>query len=728
MGDTTDERTPVTDVAAPARGALAAVGRFCARHRWWIVAAWVLVVLGTTALDHRFGGTYEDDFTLPSAPAQTGLDLLQGHDPSAGGQTGQIVYTITSGSLAEHRDAIERATDAVDDVDHVLSSTDPLQQVSHDGRTAYSTVHFGANPASYGSGYVDSIEDAVSSASDDGVTVSFGGQLGAADRSAAGDLRSEAVGVGVAIVVLLIGFGSVYAAALPILTAIVGGLGAIGALGLVAASTTFPAVSPTLAIMIGLGVGIDYALFLTTRHRQLVMDGVDPVEAAARSVAKSGAAVVTAALTVVVALLGLYASGMTFIGKLGVAGGFGVVVGALTALTLVPAMLAIAGRSIDRVRVRRTVAEPVDDHSVWVRYAHTVARHPWRFLVAGLVLTAVLAVPMATMRLGHVDAGADPESYSDRQAYDAIADGFGVGANGPLTIVVHLPDAITQADTTGLAESVRSDLADVDGVDTVSALRPTSDGEVLVGTVIPTTGPQDDATVALVRTIQDTTLRHALDGSGADGYVTGTVAAQSQFRDQVAQRLPLIIAVVIAAAFFLLVLAFRAPVLALKAGIMNLLSVGAAYGVIVAVFQWGWGGSLLGVSETIPIESYIPMMMFAIVFGLSMDYEVFLLSRVHEHWVRSGDNTAAVGAGLAATARVISCAALIMASVFLAFAFSTNVTVKVLALGLGVSVLIDAFVIRLLLVPSTMFLLGKWNWWTPRWLDRALGRFALPGE
>jgi RND superfamily putative drug exporter len=332
----------------------------------------------------------------------------------------------------------------------------------------------------------------------------------------------------------------------------------------------------------------------------------------------------------------------------------------------------------------------------------------------------VLAIPVLSIQLGHVDAGASPASYSSRQAYDAISDGFGPGANGPLTVVAQLDKAktATPAETSSLETALRAALAKTPDVSSVGPVHASADGDILFATVIPASRPQAAATSQLARTLQDQALPAVLAADGAHGYVTGSLAGQLDFVSEVEQQLPVIIGVVIAAAFLLLLASFRSPVLALKAAVLNFFSIGAAYGVIVAVFQWGWGSSLLGVNGTVPIESYVPMIMFAIIFGLSMDYEVFLLTRVREAWGRTHDNHASVAAGLAATARVITCAALIITCVFLSFLISGNVVVKMLALGLGVSIVVDATIIRLLVVPATMFLLGRANWWTPRWLAR----------
>ncbi|MEU4092681.1 MMPL family transporter [Streptomyces sp. NPDC026673] len=727
-------RTRAPRPAAPEPGLLYRAGRGCARHPWRVITAWLLVLLAAVAADRAWGGTYEDDFALPGTAAQTGADLLDAHGaPGARGTASQIVLRARHGVLADHRESVAAAVARVGELPHVLSAADPLATpgaVSADGAIGYITVRFDANPATLDHSYVGDVDTATSALRADAVTVEYGGPLGLLARPKAADRASEAIGLGTAVAVLLLGFGSLAAAGLPLLTAVLGLGAGMAVLGLLAAAWSFGAAAPTLATMMGLGVGLDYALFLTTRHRGLLHTVDDPAEAAGRTLATSGRAVIVAAVTVAMALAGLYASGVVFIGTLGAAAGVTVAVAAAASLTLTPALLGLLGRRIDRWYVRPPVDEPAPGGTdVWHRWARTVGRHPWLFLTAGVLVLGVLTVPLASLRLGHVDAGAGPVGNTDRRAYDLLSEGFGPGTNGPLTVVVALDRdrTGTGADRERLAARLHDALTGADDVAAATMPSATPDGALLVATVTPRGGPEDRSTANLVHRLQDDVLPGALRGSGAEGHVTGPTAAQLAFRDVVVDRLPVIVAVVVGAAFLLLLAVFRSLLVAVKAAVLNLLSIGAAYGVVVAVFQWGWGGSWLGVGESVPVESYVPMMMFAIVFGLSMDYEVFLLSRIRESWLATGDGQGSVATGLAATARVISCAAIVMTSVFLAFLLSSNVVVKMLALGLGVSVVIDATIVRLLLVPATMYLFGRANWWIPAWLDRLLPRLDPEG-
>ncbi|MFI7236376.1 MMPL family transporter [Streptomyces cyaneofuscatus] len=740
------------ETAPHRRGALRRTGEWCARHFVTVLVLWVAALAGLQVLHHAYGGDYSDDFSLPGTQSQDGLDVLKAHAPQAGGYSAQVVLHDADKPLTSVSDQVATAVADLQKLPDVLSAQNPLPSsgstpppppdpntgpLSTDQKTAYITVRFGVQPATLGASYLDGVDAAVQPLRSAGVEVEYGGPLGELARPEPSDRTSEAIGFGVAIIVLLIGFGSLLAAVLPLVTALVCALCGLALLGLLAAASTFATVSPTLATMIGIGVGIDYALFLVTRHRQNLIDGQDPVTAAGNAAATSGHAVLLSGCTVIIALSGLWVSGIGFIGKLGLAAAVTVVTAVLGALTLVPAILGLIGRRIDRVRVRKPVAETVPapedtpgggtEPGGWHRYAQRVERRPWWFLAGGVVLLAVLSFPVFFIQLGHIGDGADPKPFTDRRAFDLMSSAFGPGSNGPLTLVID-QSKVPSSDRSALADQAQKALTNVPDAAVITPLTATSDGDVLTGTAYSVAAPQDERTTSLVNRLTDDVLPQAVSGTDASTYVTGTTAAQVDFLDIVSSRLPLIIAVVVALAFLVILAVFRGLLVAVKAAVLNVLSIAASYGVVVAVFQWGWGGPALGVSGKVPIESYVPMMMFAIVFGLSMDYEIFLLSRIHEAWRRTGDARASVAHALEITARVITCAALIMVSVFAAFVISDNIVVKMLGLGLAASVLIDATVVRLLLVPAVMTLLGRSAWWIPGPLDRVLPHLDAEGS
>ncbi|MFJ3508741.1 MMPL family transporter [Streptomyces luteogriseus] len=736
-------RTGEGDQKAVRGGVLRRLGEWCARHFVIVIIAWLVALVALQVVSREFGGAYSDNFSLPQAQAQKGLDVLKAHDPQAGGYSSQIVLRDDQQPLTALGSQMSTTVADLEKLPHVLSAQNPLsapatpsgQQnvgpLSDDKKTAYITVRFDVQPSTLGDDYLSGVDTSVQPLRSAGAEVEYGGPLGELARPAADDRVSELIGFGVAVIVLLVGFGSVIAAVVPLLSALISVVGGLAILGLLAAAFTFATVSPTLATMIGLGVGIDYALFMLTRHRQNLFDGMDPVRAAGQAASTSGHAVLVSGCTVIIALAGLSASGVSFISLLGVAAAVTVVSAVVGALTLVPALLGFIGRHIDRYHVRPPVAETEagagdTPQGTWHRYAQRVKRRPLWFLSAGVAVVVVLAIPLFSIQLGHIGDGADPTSFTDRRAYDLMADAFGPGSNGPLTVVIDQTN-VPQSQRSGLASKAQQSLDKVQGAAVVTPLTPTQDGDLLVGTVYSTKSPQNSATTDLTNRLVDDTLPDTVQGTDAKGYVTGTTATQVDFRDIVASQLPVIIAVVVGLAFLIILAVFRGLLVAVKAAVLNVLSIAASYGVVVAVFQWGWGGPALGVHGKVPIESYVPMMMFAIVFGLSMDYEIFLLSRVHEAWLRTGDAKRSVAHALEITARVITCAALIMVSVFAAFIVSDNIVVKMLGLGLAVSVLIDATVVRLLMVPAVMTLLGRHAWWMPRWLDRVMPHIDAEG-
>ncbi|MDQ1295652.1 MAG: putative drug exporter of the superfamily [Actinomycetota bacterium] len=698
---------------------------WCVRHPVGVIVVWVLLLLVLVPARSAFGGAFTDSAQLGGTQSSTGSDLLGEHSADAVGTAGEVVVHSTGESLSGHAQQLETVVDSLRRLPQVRSVSDPPvpgdPSLSADGRTVRLTVALSSRPKDLPGDFRDRLTQATQPLRVRGLQVEYSGAFKELEKGN-GQATGEVSGLLLALIVLLVGFGSVLGAVLPLATAVVGTLVGLSVLGLISAVLDFGPAAPTLATMIGIGVGVDYALFAVTEYRRLLARGMPCARAARKAAAGNAHVVFVAAVTVCVAMLGLYTSGVTFVGRLGLASVITVVTSAAAALTLVPALLGLAGQGIDRWRVRRPFPRvaPRDTAGGLQRYAGAVARRPWWFAAGGTLLLAVLALPLSDVRLGHVDVGAGPEDLSSRRAYDLVEQAFGPGANGTLTVVVDLradsaldatPGARPAAD---LAAELGSDLSRTEGVLSAGPFRLTPDGRLLTGPVVPVTGPREAATDRLQDHLVEQVLPRTLDGSGARGYVTGQTAAFHDFGRVLTERMPVIVGVVLLAAFVLILLAFGSPVLALKAILLDLMSIAASCGVVVAVFQWGWGAGLLGVDQRVPVEFFVPMMMFAVVFGLSMDYEIFLLTRVREFWRLTGDGVGSVAAGLGATARVITCAALIMIGVFLSFATSDDVVIKMMALGLAVAVLVDATVVRLMLVPAFMALLGRANWWTPR--------------
>jgi RND superfamily putative drug exporter len=701
------------------------LGRRCAAHPFRTLGVWVVLAVAVFGVGSAVGGDPVNDYRVPGVESQDASDTLAARFPDFAGSSGRVVFHVDQGRIDDpaNRAAIEGAVGRLADGPDVTVVSDPFAPaaptVSPDGRTAFTTVQYGEltlQPEHY-----DAVVDAVAPTRADGVQTEISGDIAGAGAEVQGQ---EGIGLAVALIVLLIAFGSLIAAGIPLVTALIGVALGMAGLGIMAGFTSVPETSPVLAIMIGLGVGIDYALFVVTRFRQHLHEGMPVVDAAGRANATAGQAVLFAGTTVVIAIIGLLLAGLPAVTTMGFAIAITVVVAMLLAVTLLPALLGWAGPRIDRLAIHRRKAVDAAHETVSGRWAHHVGRRPARYAVGALVALVALAAPVAGLRVGFADDGNAAPDTTQRAAYDLTTAAYGPGFNGPLTVVV---DGTEGAGGARALAQVHDALATTPGIARVSQPLANDGGDTTVVFATPATAPGDEATATLLDHVRADVLPEATAGTGATAQVTGATAFFEDLSVRISDRLPIFIAAVVALSFVLLAIVFRSLLVPLKAAVMNVLSIGAAYGVIVAIFQWGWLKGVVGLDETVPINPFVPLIMFAILFGLSMDYEVFLLSRIREEWLRTGDSHTSVVDGLGATARVITSAALIMISVFLGFVMTDDVTIKMFGIGLATAVLLDATVVRMVLVPATMALLGNANWWLPGWLDRLLPHLDLEG-
>ncbi|GAA4455621.1 MMPL family transporter [Phytohabitans houttuyneae] len=689
------------------------LGTASARRPWLTIAAWLVAATAVIALAGTAGGAFADDFVAPGSQSEQAMELLEERFPEAAGGSALAVFAAPDGQrLDAHRAGIEAAVARIAATERVTAVADPFTAgtVSADGRIGYAEISFDTPAMRLGAAPFDAIDGALEPARRGGLAAELGGDAAFinAETPSSG---AELAGIVAALVVLLVAFGTVVAALLPIVLALVVVAAGVSGIALLASATEVSTVAPTIAAMIGLGVGIDYALFITARYRENRATAPDNRTALADAMGSAGSAVLFASGTIVVAMSALALTGMGFLTSTGLSTALVVVAAALAALTLLPALLALLGDRIDRGRLPlRRRREP---GAGWHRLARHVSGRPWAYLLAATALLLALAAPALWMKTGFPDAGDDATSLSHRRAYDLLAEGFGPGVNGPVLVVVDLraPGA-TAGDVAALSGRIAAD----PGVASVGAPLTSPAGDTAVLRVTTTTAPGEEATSA--------TLERVRDLVPANAAVSGLTAMTDDLSRHLGRMLPVFVGAILAASFLLLMLVFRSVVVPLKAVLMNLLSIGGAYGVMVAVFQWGWGKSLLGLEETLIVPSPLPTIFFAVLFGLSMDYEVFLLSRIREAYDASGDTVASVARGIAATGRVITSAALIMAAVFLAFVANPSPFARMLGLGLATAVLLDATVVRLLLVPALMTLLGRANWWLPRWLHRRIPRLS----
>lgn len=737
------------------------------RKKTMVFGIWLPLVVIISFASTSVGDAYRTEMELPNSDARDAQEMMSSVSPSDSGESSQIVIKTTSSiDDVATKEAFVSAMSAVSKIPRlrVLSPYDVPTQANQARTIAFAQV---STPNDMSREEMDEVARTIKEVTEplrltDGVTVEYGGQIFRIFEMP----ESEALGLLAAIIILVLAFGSVIAMGLPIGIALLGLAAATGIVTIVSNLMSMPGEAPSMVAMIGLGVGIDYALFIVTRYREALHDGLSVEEAVIEAIDTSGRAVLFAGVTVVVALLGLLSIGLAFVSGFSVAMAIGVAVMMIASITLLPALLAMVGHRIDNtsraavlslavavfsamiaifthtiaiaiaglvvavvVQVLRFVIKPLgaplphraqNNHqqSIWWRWSRVVQRRPWVSLLASVAFLGLLSAPMFSLRLGFSDNGNADESADVRRAYDLISEGFGPGFNGPLYIAV---GGDTPSDPTAMKQFAIN-IGAAEGVAAAVAVPLQSD---MVGLVIayPTTAPQDEATSDLVERLRS----DVIPATNVDAKVGGFTAGGIDFSNYLSQRLPWLIGIVLVLSFILLMAVFRSILVPLKAVLMNLLSVGAAYGVIVAVFQWGWLGDFFGIGKPGPIEAWAPMFLFAIVFGLSMDYEVFLLSRMKEEYHRTGDNATAVADGVAATARVITAAALIMVCVFAAFVLAPDRQLKLFGMGMAVAVFIDATVVRMLLVPATMELLGDRNWWIPKWLDRVLPRIDVEG-
>ena len=711
---------------------MSALARWCYYHRFAVIATWVIALVGLGALAQAVKSDYNNSFSLPGTGSATVQQLLAKAVPAQAGDSDTIVWQVDHGTVRDaavtaRMSTVLRQVATMPEVAAVVSPYGPrgAAQISRGGRTAYATVDFAKQANNLAKADITRVIEAARAARAPGLNVQLGGQ--AIENTQQPPLStSSAVGVLAAAVVLFIAFGSLLAMLLPLVTAIAGVGGGLMAIAPLTHAMNVVDIAPILGALIGLGVGIDYALFIVTRHRRGLQAGLPPEEAAAQALNTSGRAVLFAGSTVCIALLGILVLGVGFLNGLAVASALTVVFTVLAAVTLLPALLGVFKMRVLSRRQRRRLAPGAPapgSAGLWARWSETVERRPAVLASAATAVMVLLAIPVLSLRLGSSDQGNDPSSTTTRQAYDLLAEGFGPGFNGPLMLVAQTHSA---ADLAAL-RTLEAELPRVAGVTSVTPLAATGGTEVIQ--VTPATSPEAKATSGLISTLRNDTIPEAEHGTTLRVYVGGVTATFADFAAVVTAKLPWFILAIVGLSFLLLVVAFRSLLIPATAAVMNLLAAAATFGVLTAFFQWGWGTDAFGLGQAGPVEAFLPVVTLAILFGLSMDYQVFLVSRMNEEWVHGRRNSVAVRTGQVETARVITAAATIMICVFLTFSFLGHRDVAEFGIGLAVAVALDAFILRTVLVPAAMHLFGDANWWLPRWLNRRLPHLAIePSE
>ena len=705
------------------------LGRFAFRKKYYVIGFWLIALFGITAIAQSVGSNFSDSFSLPGTDSTKALSLLGKAFPRQAGDTETIVFHVKTGTVNDP--SVKRAmqnvftqVSGIASVGIVKSPYDPTnaQQISQDQTTAYAPVVFSVNARLLKSKDVQSLVNIGKAAATSNLEVEFGGQA-VGQLNAPKGSPGELIGIFAAGIILFISFGSFFAMLLPLGVALLALGTATGIVTLLTHAIGIASFAPILGSLIGLGVGVDYALFIVSRYRREISQGVDPEEAAAKSIDTSGRAVLFAGATVCIALLGLFVLRLSFLNGVAVAASTTVLVTMAASLTLLPALFGVMKRRVFSRRSRKSIdsgSERDHEQSTWAKWSRTVAKAPRSLALGAIAIIVVMSIPFFSLHLGSSDQGNNPKGTTTRSAYDLLAQGFGPGTNGPLQVIAEFK---SPADKAAL-QTVAAALATTPGIVEVSPMITSPDGSIGLLQVIPTTGPQDIKTSNLIMLLRSTVIPKALAGSTTPIYVGGTTAIFDDFATVISGKLPLFIGVIILLGCLLLLLAFRSFVIPLTAGVMNLLAAGASFGVVVAMFQWGWGAKLLNIGSG-PIEAFLPVIMLAILFGLSMDYQVFLVSRMHEEWLHTKENSKAVIVGQTETGRIITSAALIMITVFSSFVFGGEKVIKEFGIGLASAVFIDAFVLRTIMVPALMHIFGSINWWIPGWLEKWLPRLSV---
>ena len=703
------------------------LARFAYRRRWLVLALWIVLFLGMNTLSQSFGTAYANTFTLPGTNSTHALSLLQSGFKSKSGDVDEIVFQAKSGTIASHRKEILAMDKKVAKVSSVASVVSPFTggsvTVSPNGKIGYSVVYFKTQGYKLKSKQIQPVMNAGLTARSSSLNVQFAGN--AFEQLAAQKGSPDVVfGLILTAIVLVLAFGSLFSMLLPLLVGLVAVGTATAVTTLLSHGLSIATFAPILGSLIGLGVGIDYALFIVTRTRQGLKRGLSPEDAVVTAINTSGRAVLFAGSTVCIALLGMLVLQLSFLNGVAIAASLTVLITMAASLTFLPALLGFWGTRVLSRKERRALIEhgpePIVTNSAWQRWANTVSKHPRKLSLVALIAIVLVCIPFFSLHLGSSDAGTDPASSTTRQAYDLLAKGFGPGFNGPLQVV----GSIHNAKDLATMEALDQKLQGKPDVAVSAPLQVSPSGKVAVIYVVPKTSPDSTVTENLISTIRNDYIP-AVDAKTHTGiYVGGLTAIFVDFAQVFTSKIPLFVGVIVLLGCLLLMVAFRSIVIPLTAAAMNIFAAGASFGLVVAVFQWGWGSSLIN-AGTGPVESFLPTIMIAILFGLSMDYQVFLVSRMHEEWLNTGSNEEAINRGQANTGRVISAAALIMICVFFSFAFGGQRIIAEFGIGLGGAVLMDAFILRTVLVPALMHFFGKANWYFPKWLDRITPHFAV---